>query len=578
MAFASRSLYFIVVASYRLAYPHLKTRPTVPLLYHEMRFSPSTLVTLLAVLCTSHCVESFAPLAPSSSIRTASSLRSEDSDSNNEPSSSRRINNNNNNNSNTNIWSRIRMPSSKLHKVKRSRLVGFTLATMAWWKGPDAILMTTQAPSSNVAHAATPTTASRKASTKSGGTRLLTGTGTILVAAGAGGMVGRRIIKGQQGKNDKVNGSIYDDDDDNIIDDQPTLEFAKLKMTDEEQEAAETAAEEAQEKAQAMVVGMLDRVKEAQNRASEMLEDATKSEPEPPVPPPHTPLPSRPVPVPITNADTAKSESQTPVPRTPLPSRPVPVPITNDVEPKKSVKPEPAVVVAAPAVPSAMATPAVPIGIPAAVPEAAKVETPASAPAQKVPVQSNLGWMPKPKEAPAPAPVKIETPAPAPAAKETPAPAKIETPAPAPVAKKAPAPTKIETPAPVAKKTPASAPVKTETPAPEKKVPVQSSSGWMPKTLQRAPAPAPTAKETPAPAVEKAPAPAAEKAPVQTMMSRSTPPPDAPAVVRNKQQPKPPTEEEMLMKKYGSIESLEERAYQILLDLGMVEKTGSDDA
>jgi hypothetical protein len=98
----------------------------------------------------------------------------------------------------------------------------------------------------------------------------------------------------------------------------------------------------------------------------------------------------------------------------------------------------------------------------------------------------------------------------------------------------------------------------------------------MPKTLQRAPAP--TAKETPAPVVEKAPAPAAEKAPVQTMMSRSAPSPDAPAVLRNKQQPKPHTEEEMLMKKYGSIESLEERAYQILLDLGMVEKTGSDDA
>jgi hypothetical protein len=99
----------------------------------------------------------------------------------------------------------------------------------------------------------------------------------------------------------------------------------------------------------------------------------------------------------------------------------------------------------------------------------------------------------------------------------------------------------------------------------------------MPEFLQTTPAPA--VKETPAPAEEipAAPAPAAEKTiPVQTMMSRSPSP--APPVVRNKQQPKPPTEEEILMKKYSSIESLEERAYQILVDLGMVEKTGSDDA
>ena len=204
----------------------------------------------------------------------------------------------------------------------------------------------TQQPSSNVAHAEAPaaTAAATKASKSGSGIRILTGTGTILVAAGAGGMVGRKIIEDRRSKQDnEVNGSSIDDDaNENVIDDQPIqqvdLELAKLKMTDAEQEAAEAAAQEAQEKTQAMVAIMLNRVKEAELRASEMLEDTTKSEPEPP----HTSLPPRPVPVPITNdVEPKKSESQAPVPHTPLPSRPVPVPITNDVEPKKSVEPEP---------------------------------------------------------------------------------------------------------------------------------------------------------------------------------------------------------------------------------------------
>ena len=43
-----------------------------------------------------------------------------------------------------------------------------------------------------------------------------------------------------------------------------------------------------------------------------------------------------------------------------------------------------------------------------------------------------------------------------------------------------------------------------------------------------------------------------------------------------RQQPKSPTEEQMLKEKYAKIESLEERAYAILLDLGMIESTDDD--
>jgi hypothetical protein len=262
------------------------------------------------------------------------------------------------------------MPSFR--KVKRSRIVGVVLAALVWWKGPNALLMTPQqtggifgASSGNVAHASSATATK---GSKSGGTRLFTGTGTILVAAGAGGFVGRKIIMGQQQLNETA-GSI--DDDDDLLDDQPIpqgdLEMAKLKMTDEEQETAEAAAQEAQEKAQAMVASMLERVREAQVRASEILEDTIASDP-----------PS------------------------PVPSRPVPVPVLNDVAPMKSVEPEPAVI---PAPPSAIATPAVPIGIPAAVPKAPKIETPA--PAEKIPVQSTSVSPPvaTPK-APTPAPAK----------------------------------------------------------------------------------------------------------------------------------------------------------------------------
>jgi hypothetical protein len=41
-----------------------------------------------------------------------------------------------------------------------------------------------------------------------------------------------------------------------------------------------------------------------------------------------------------------------------------------------------------------------------------------------------------------------------------------------------------------------------------------------------------------------------------------------------KRQPQPPSVEEHLQQKYASIDSLEERAYQILIDLGMVEQSG----
>ena len=45
---------------------------------------------------------------------------------------------------------------------------------------------------------------------------------------------------------------------------------------------------------------------------------------------------------------------------------------------------------------------------------------------------------------------------------------------------------------------------------------------------------------------------------------------------RARMQPKSPTEEDALAAKYASIESVEERAYQILVDLGMVEERKAD--
>jgi len=43
-----------------------------------------------------------------------------------------------------------------------------------------------------------------------------------------------------------------------------------------------------------------------------------------------------------------------------------------------------------------------------------------------------------------------------------------------------------------------------------------------------------------------------------------------PKYIRARQQPKDPIEEIRLQQKYAAIESLEERAFQILLDLGML--------
>lgn len=48
----------------------------------------------------------------------------------------------------------------------------------------------------------------------------------------------------------------------------------------------------------------------------------------------------------------------------------------------------------------------------------------------------------------------------------------------------------------------------------------------------------------------------------------------APKYIRARQQPKDPMEEIRLQQKYAAIESLEERAFQILLDLGMVNHEG----
>ena len=45
---------------------------------------------------------------------------------------------------------------------------------------------------------------------------------------------------------------------------------------------------------------------------------------------------------------------------------------------------------------------------------------------------------------------------------------------------------------------------------------------------------------------------------------------------RARMQPKPPAEEETLSTKYAAISSVEERAYQILVDLGMVEQHKPD--
>ena len=44
-----------------------------------------------------------------------------------------------------------------------------------------------------------------------------------------------------------------------------------------------------------------------------------------------------------------------------------------------------------------------------------------------------------------------------------------------------------------------------------------------------------------------------------------------PPLVGSRQQPKSQSEEEMLKTKYGQIDDVSERAYQILIDLGMVE-------
>jgi hypothetical protein len=95
------------------------------------------------------------------------------------------------------------MPSLSSQGQEESRLVGFTLATMAWWKGPDALMMTTQQQAGklqSISRTPFPATASRKSSKKSGGSPPLTGTGTIS-ATTAGGIVGRKIIMGQQGNN-----------------------------------------------------------------------------------------------------------------------------------------------------------------------------------------------------------------------------------------------------------------------------------------------------------------------------------------------------------------------------------------
>jgi hypothetical protein len=64
--------------------------------------------------------------------------------------------------------------------------------------------------------------------------------------------------------------------------------------------------------------------------------------------------------------------------------------------------------------------------------------------------------------------------------------------------------------------------------------------------------------------------PAAQKKPVVKI---SKLPLKNPKYTKARQQPKAPTEEEQLKQKYASIDSLEERAFQVLVDLGMVETT-----
>lgn len=271
--------------------------------------SLSTFVTLFVVLCVTsnniNVVESFvvAPYTSSCCKKAASAPRPRLllSDS---------INHNNgdfNDFHNEPIPKRLHKQQNILSKIfqnpfkgkRNSRLVGVVLATLVWWKGPQLDVFANNNHNRNVAHAqsqAAPLDSKSAVSTtkKTGGSsKLVTGTGIVLVAAGAGVVVGKVLKKGQQ---QGTNGSSIDGIDSDttrtigltrtssgLTDTSIVADDKQQRETGEEAESAQKNKKE-QEKAQAQVATMIDRVQKAQRRAEQVLEEKVEETKTPPPP------------------------------------------------------------------------------------------------------------------------------------------------------------------------------------------------------------------------------------------------------------------------------------------------------
>jgi hypothetical protein len=252
-----------------------------------------------------------------------------------------------------NIWS----GSTALVEVRKVKEAAgwIYVATMAWWKGPRRYIddMTP------LSLWAAPSSMSRIL------LLLLPRKVALRVAAPVYSQVepswwrlgrrycGTQVIKGRSKQDDRVNGTSIDDDD-NIIDDQPTLEYAKLKCAMREQEATGLRLKRQKGSSHGGEYVLNHRVK-AESCFRKCSKTVIKSEPGPPA----TTRPCRrDCASSVVNEDATKRCAAHA-----LAVATCAGPVTNDVESKKVSEPEPAVVVQLQQHPQPWPHPPFPIGI-----------------------------------------------------------------------------------------------------------------------------------------------------------------------------------------------------------------------